>query len=60
MSGMIIGDRIRGMREEKKPSQGDIEKRTGLLRPPSENRRMTLHGAALVKRRVTLTSFAAC
>jgi transcriptional regulator with XRE-family HTH domain len=29
---MIIGDRIRGMREEKKLSQGDIEKRTGLLR----------------------------
>jgi transcriptional regulator with XRE-family HTH domain len=32
MSGMISGDRIRGMREEKKLSQGDIEKRTGLLR----------------------------
>jgi transcriptional regulator with XRE-family HTH domain len=32
MSDMIIGDRIRGMREEKKLSQGDIEKRTGLLR----------------------------
>src|SRR3974390_209860 len=29
---MIIGDRIRGMREEKNFSQGDIEKRTGLLR----------------------------
>jgi transcriptional regulator with XRE-family HTH domain len=29
---MIIGDRIRTMREEKKLSQGDIEKRTGLLR----------------------------
>ena len=29
---MIIGDRLRGMREEKKLSQGDIEKRTGLLR----------------------------
>jgi transcriptional regulator with XRE-family HTH domain len=29
---MIIGDRIRGMREDKKLSQGDIEKRTGLLR----------------------------
>jgi transcriptional regulator with XRE-family HTH domain len=31
MSDMIIGDRIRGMRE-KKLSQGGIEKRTGLLR----------------------------
>ncbi len=29
---MIIGDRLRIMREEKKLSQGDIEKRTGLLR----------------------------
>jgi transcriptional regulator with XRE-family HTH domain len=29
---MIIGDRIRSLREEKKLSQGDIEKRTGLLR----------------------------
>ncbi len=29
---MLIGDRVRAMREEKKLSQGDIEKRTGLLR----------------------------
>ena len=29
---MIIGDRLRVMREEKKFSQGEIEKRTGLLR----------------------------
>jgi transcriptional regulator with XRE-family HTH domain len=29
---MIIGDRLRTLREEKKLSQGDIEKRTGLLR----------------------------
>jgi transcriptional regulator with XRE-family HTH domain len=29
---MIIGDRLRLMREEKKFSQGEIEKRTGLLR----------------------------
>jgi transcriptional regulator with XRE-family HTH domain len=29
---MIIGDRIREMRDEKQLSQGDIEKRTGLLR----------------------------
>jgi len=29
---MIIGERLREMREEKKLSQGDIEKRTGLLR----------------------------
>ena len=29
---MIIGDRLRGMREEKKLSQGGIEKRTGLFR----------------------------
>ena len=29
---MIIGDRLREMREEKKLSQGDIEQRTGLLR----------------------------
>lgn len=29
---MIIGDRLRKMRERKKLSQGDIEKRTGLLR----------------------------
>jgi transcriptional regulator with XRE-family HTH domain len=29
---MIIGDRLREIREEKKLSQGDVEKRTGLLR----------------------------
>jgi transcriptional regulator with XRE-family HTH domain len=29
---MIIGDRLRMLREQKKLSQGDIEKRTGLLR----------------------------
>lgn len=29
---MIIGDRLRLLRESKKLSQGDIEKRTGLLR----------------------------
>ncbi len=29
---MIIGERLRGLREEKNLSQGDIEKRTGLLR----------------------------
>ena len=32
MPRMIIGDRLREMREGKKLSQGDIEKRTGLLR----------------------------
>src|ERR1700730_16591398 len=31
-TSMIIGDRLRALREEKKLSQGDIEKRTGLLR----------------------------
>jgi hypothetical protein len=29
---MIISDRLRQLREEKKLSQGDIEERTGLLR----------------------------
>jgi transcriptional regulator with XRE-family HTH domain len=29
---MIIGERLRVLREERKLSQGDIEKRTGLLR----------------------------
>src|SRR6202140_87173 len=29
---MIIGERLRVLREEKKLSQGDIEKKTGLLR----------------------------
>ena len=29
---MIIGDRLRNLREDKRMSQGDIEKRTGLLR----------------------------
>ena len=29
---MFIGDRLRAIREAKKLSQGDIEKRTGLLR----------------------------
>lgn len=29
---MIIGERLRALREEKNLSQGDIEKRTGLLR----------------------------
>jgi DNA-binding XRE family transcriptional regulator len=31
-NSVIIGDRLREMREAKKLSQGDIEKRTGLLR----------------------------
>jgi transcriptional regulator with XRE-family HTH domain len=30
---MNIGDRLRALREEKNLSQGDIEKRTGLVRP---------------------------
>src|ERR1700692_3705231 len=30
--GMIIGDRLRALREERKFSQGEIEKRTELLR----------------------------
>jgi len=29
---MVIGDRLRALREEKNLSQGDVEKRTGLLR----------------------------
>lgn len=29
---MIIGERLRALRDQKKLSQGDIEKRTGLLR----------------------------
>ena len=29
---MIIGERLRALRDEKKLSQGDIEKKTGLLR----------------------------
>jgi transcriptional regulator with XRE-family HTH domain len=29
---VIIGERLRSLREEKKLSQGDVEKRTGLLR----------------------------
>jgi len=29
---MIIGDRLRELREVKHLSQGDVEKRTGLLR----------------------------
>lgn len=29
---MIIGERLRALREEKKFSQGDVEERTGLLR----------------------------
>src|SRR5450631_3599643 len=32
MPPMIIGDRLRVLREQKKLSQGEIEKRTGLLR----------------------------
>lgn len=32
MPGMIIGERLRSIRESKNLSQGDIEKRTGLLR----------------------------
>ncbi len=30
---MLIGDHLRSIREAKKLSQGDIERRTGLLRP---------------------------
>src|SRR5437879_5085968 len=30
---MIMGDRLRALREGKKLSQGDIEKRTGMVRP---------------------------
>jgi len=29
---MVIGDRLKALREQKEMSQGDIEKRTGLLR----------------------------
>jgi transcriptional regulator with XRE-family HTH domain len=29
---MVIGDRLRALRESKKMSQGDVENRTGLLR----------------------------
>lgn len=29
---MIVGERLKAIRETKKLSQGDIEKRTGLLR----------------------------
>jgi transcriptional regulator with XRE-family HTH domain len=29
---LFIGDRLRALREERKLSQGDIEKKTGLLR----------------------------
>jgi transcriptional regulator with XRE-family HTH domain len=29
---MVIGDRLRALREDKQLSQGDVEKRTGLLR----------------------------
>jgi len=29
---MVIGERLRALREQKRMSQGDIEKRTGLLR----------------------------
>ena len=29
---MVIGERLKALREHKKLSQGDIEKRTGLLR----------------------------
>jgi transcriptional regulator with XRE-family HTH domain len=29
---MLIGERLRALRDQKKMSQGDIEKRTGLLR----------------------------
>jgi hypothetical protein len=29
---MIIGERLRALREEKNFSQGEVEKRTGLLR----------------------------
>src|SRR6202043_3972525 len=32
LTNMIIGDRLRELREQKKFSQGEIEKRTGLLR----------------------------
>src|ERR1700687_2673929 len=31
LTNMIIGDRLRALREQKKFSQGEIEKRTGLL-----------------------------
>jgi transcriptional regulator with XRE-family HTH domain len=30
--GMVIGDKLRALREQKNLSQGDVEKRTGLLR----------------------------
>jgi transcriptional regulator with XRE-family HTH domain len=32
MLAMFVGDRLRAIREERRLSQGDIEKRTGLLR----------------------------
>jgi hypothetical protein len=42
---MVIGDRLRELREAKKLSQGDIEKRTGLLRCYIFEGRERPHGA---------------
>jgi transcriptional regulator with XRE-family HTH domain len=39
---MTIGDRLHALREERKFSQGDIEKRTGLLRAISLALRMAI------------------
>ena len=44
---MIIGDRLRALREEKKLSQGDIEKRTGLLRCVAGGKRVPATVAAI-------------
>ena len=35
---MVIGERLRAVRESKQLSQGDIEKRTGLIREPNLKR----------------------
>jgi hypothetical protein len=50
---VLIGDRLRAIREERKLSQGDIEKRTGLLRCYTKMLIFELHAALAKKGRRT-------
>jgi len=47
---MVIADRLRALREEKQLSQGDIEKRTGLLRCYNLPCRERAYGSRPLKR----------
>jgi hypothetical protein len=50
---MVIGDRLKNLRETKNMSQGEIEKRTGLLRSIRDIAKGLERAAATMRREVT-------